>query len=417
MRKNLVALYGVQVATLVLPLLSIPFLARVLGPSALGELAAIQSLFATLGFLIEYGFGLSATRQVAIHRDSRSELTKIFSNVLGGKLLLSVLFLLVSLAVYIFIPVFRSHPLLFWLGFLGALFQGFNLMWFYQGIEKLPRAASIDISLKFGYTALVLLLVRSPNDVALVIMLQGLSSLLSLIINTWRALPHIEHLRITLGGSLSALKDGRSMFLFRAVSIFYTNANTALLRLFVPAATVAQYSTAERLTGISSSALWPIMQVFFPRLSYLVHHDFSAAQALFRKTFVIIVGVSTLAAIFGFFSAPIIIKFIFGDQFISAVPLFQILIFNLPIIAISQLFGLQWMIPNQMERTFNKIIAVAAICNLISVVFIVPKFGAMGMAWGVVASEIIVTTSMIASVLKSSKSPFKITRPNIFTGG
>lgn len=407
LRKNLVALYGVQVATLVLPLLTVPLLARNLGPSALGELAAVQSLFTTLGFLIEYGFNYSATRQVAIHRDDRSQLTRIFSEVLGAKLLLSVLFLLVSFVVYSFVSVFRTYPVLFWLGFLGALAQGFNLMWFYQGIEKLPKAASIDISLKFGYTVLVLMLVRSPADMTLVIGLQALSSLLSLVINTRHALPFVDRFQVTLTGSIAAIKEGQSMFFFRAVTVLYTSANTALLRLFVPAATVAQYSAAERLSSVSSSALTPVTQVIFPRLSHLVHHDFDVARKFFRKSLLATTAAATAALLLGFLSAPFVVEILFGEQFMEAIPLFRILLLNLPLVAISNLFGLQWMIPNGMERNFNNIIILAAILNLTSIMVFVPRFGPLGMAWGVVCCELLVTLLMVKSVISHPKTPFK----------
>ncbi|MFD1731416.1 oligosaccharide flippase family protein [Deinococcus malanensis] len=303
MIRNLVALYGVQIATFLLPLLTLPLLARNLGPTALGELAALQSLFATLGFLLEYGFNYSAARQVAIHREDRSRLTVILSDVLGAKVLLSLVFFTVSLGIYLFVPVFRAQGLLFWLGFLGGLAQGFNLFWFYQGIEKLSWSASVDVALKVGYTALVLILVRSPQDVVLVIGLQGLSSFLSLMINGVRARQFVDGVRWSLAGSLTALREGEACF-FRAVTLFYTSANSAMLRLFAPAATVAQYSNAERLTNVGFSAFGPLMQVFYPRLSYQVHHNFTEAQRFFRRFLLIILMLSVSAAAVGYLLAP-----------------------------------------------------------------------------------------------------------------
>lgn len=406
MRRNLIALYGVQIATFLLPLLTLPLLARNLGPTALGELAAVQSLFATLGFLLEYGFNFSATRQMAIHREDRSRVTAILSDVLGAKLLLSVVFLLLSLAIYLFVPVFRSQGLLFWLGFLGALAQGFNLFWFYQGIEKLSWSASVDVALKFGYTALVLLLVRSPQDAVLVIGLQGLSSLLSLLINGARARQFVDGLRWSLTGSLGALREGRSLFFFRAVTLFYTSANSAMLRLFAPAATVAQYSNAERLTNVGFSAFGPLLQVFFPRLSHLVHHDFAEAQRFFRRALLLIFVISLASATLGYILAPLAVKLLFGDQFKETVPIFRTLIFNIPLFAISHLFGIHWMVPNGMQKPFNIIVTLAALTNIFSVLIIVPRYQAQGMAWGVVGCEFLVAALMITYVLRSGLSPF-----------
>ncbi|WP_104992382.1 oligosaccharide flippase family protein [Deinococcus sp. NW-56] len=407
MRRNLISLYGVQIATFLLPLLSLPVLARGLGPSALGELAAIQSLFATLGFLLEYGFNYSATRQIAIHREDRARLTTILSDVLGAKVLLSGLFFLLALGIYLFVPVFRAQGLLFWLGFLGALAQGFNLFWFYQGIEKLSWSASVDVGLKVGYTALVLLLVRSPEDVFLVIGLQALSSFLSLMINGARARQFVDRLRWSVEGSLEALREGRSLFFFRAVTLFYTSANSAMLRLFAPAATVAQYSNAERLTNVGFSAFGPLLQVFFPRLSHMVHHDLAEAKRFFRRSLWIILLLSVASAAVGYLLAPLAVGLLFGDQFADTVPLFRILLLNIPLLAVSNLFGLHWMVPNGMQKPFNLIVMLAAALNILSVLLIVPTYQAKGMAWGVVGCEFVVMTLMIASVLRSGASPFK----------
>lgn len=410
MRKNLIALYGVQVATLVLPLLSIPFLARVLGPSALGELAAIQSLFATLGFLIEYGFNFSATRQAAIHQDDRAKLTEIFSNVLGAKLLLSIVFLLVSITVYLVVPVFRTHPILYWLGFAGALAQGFNLMWFYQGIEKMSLAATVDIICKTAYIVLIFLFVRSPSDLAIVIGLQSSSFFLSLVTNAYRSQQYIGPLSLSLSGSLEALKEGRSMFLFRGMTLFYTTANSALLRLYVPAASVAYYSNAERLTNVGFSAFSPLTQVFFPRLSFLIHHDLPEAKRFFRRCFYIIIPLSVVTTIVAYALAPFAIRVIFGEEYYQSIDIFRILVFNIPMISISSLFGIQWLVPSGMEAKFNRTIALSAIINIASVIFLIPTFKVEGMAYTVLFCESLIAIIVVSSVLRSKDSPFNSMR-------
>ena len=406
MRKNLFALYGVQVATLVLPLLSIPFLARVLGPSALGELAAIQSLFATLGFLIEYGFNFSATRQAAIHQHDRDKLTEILGNVLGAKILLSLLFLLISLAVYFFVPVFRSHPTLFWLGFVGALAQGFNLMWFYQGIEKLSLAATVDILCKSAYIALLFLFVRSPRDLTLVIGFQSASFILSLLVNAFCSRQYSNSLSLSFSGSLEALKEGSSMFLFRGMTLFYTTANSALLRLYVPAATVAYYSNAERLTNVGFSAFAPLNQVFFPRLSYLVHHDFQEAKKFFRKCFYILTPLSIASAVIAYIASPLAVEILFGEEYSQTSDIFRILLINIPLISISSLFGLQWLVPNGMQKQFNIAIGLSAVINIVSVITVVPIFKAVGMAWTIVACELVIMSVILVNVLRHPTNPF-----------
>src|SRR5580704_19568321 len=86
--QNAASLYGVQIATYAVPLVTIPYLARVLGVSGWGLVAIAQGFGSYIALLGEYGFGLSATREVARQRDDREKLADIFAGVLGAKLAL-----------------------------------------------------------------------------------------------------------------------------------------------------------------------------------------------------------------------------------------------------------------------------------------------------------------------------------------
>ena len=108
-------LYVVHVVGMLVPLLTIPYLARVLRPTAWGTVVFAQSLGAWLALVVEYGFDLSATRAVARHRDSRSHLVGLAAGVQGGKLFLLLGLLPAVLAMFWLIPIFRQQPaLLVW---------------------------------------------------------------------------------------------------------------------------------------------------------------------------------------------------------------------------------------------------------------------------------------------------------------
>ncbi|PIG99084.1 oligosaccharide flippase family protein [Deinococcus sp. UR1] len=407
MRKNLIALYGVQAATLILPLLTIPFLARSLGPSSLGQLAAIQSLFATLGFIIEYGFNFSAVNQVSINRANTNKLTSIFGNVTGAKILLSVLYLFVSLMIYLSIPVFREDPLVFWVAFAGGLTQGFTLIWFFQGIEKISIIATIDIIFKFAYVLLVIVLVKSSNDLLIVVTLQFVTSLASLITGIFIAKKYINRPTIKLSGALSSIKEGGGMFFFRGLTLLRTTASSAILRIFVPSASVAYYANAEKLTNVSYSAFTPLNQVFFPRISYLVHHEFESAKVQFRKYLKIIFLMSVVSSILAYILAPVAVEIIFGPQYLKTIDIFRIILLSIPIVSINTLFGIQWLAITGRQKYLNISTATSAVLSIALIATIVPIHGMEGMAWIMVASEFIMMLMILFYSLNHSTNPFR----------
>lgn len=92
-----------------------------------------------------------------------------------------------------------------------------------------------------------------------------------------------------------------------------------------------------------------------------------------------------------FFLSPFLVRMVLGGEFAAAVPILRILALLPPLIALSNVFGIQWMLPLGMDRAFNTIIVLAGLINLGLAVVFAPLFGGVGMAWAVVSAEIFVT--------------------------
>src|ERR1700749_685627 len=142
---NTLALYGVQVCRKVLPLVSIPYLARVLKPDGWGTVAFVSSLGEFVVLTIEFGFNLSATREIAQNRDTPQRCGMITSGVIGSQLLLALISVVSLLLVKSHIPVLKDRDSLLWAGLLYGVFQGSNPIWFFQGLERIRLAAAIEV--------------------------------------------------------------------------------------------------------------------------------------------------------------------------------------------------------------------------------------------------------------------------------
>lgn len=205
---NLVALYAVHAATFVLPLLTTPFLARVLGPAALGLLVFAQAFAGLLGMLVQYGFDFSANREVARARDDSSRLAEVMSGVMSAKLLLALPAILLALGASVLIPTLRDHPALLWASVFWTLAQASNLMWYFVGIERAGVASSLDVGAKVLATAGIFALVRGPADLWWVPVLNGGAALTSSVLALRIAHRDVPLLRPSLGRALAALKGG-----------------------------------------------------------------------------------------------------------------------------------------------------------------------------------------------------------------
>jgi PST family polysaccharide transporter len=389
--QNAVSLYGVQIAIYLVPLITVPYLARVLGAAGWGMVAFAQAFGSYVALLGEYGFALSATREVARHRDSREKLIGILAGVMGAKGLLAAVSLLAALLAGWLVPIFREHPVLLWTGMFWALTRAFSMMWFFQGFERMQVIAAVEIACQTLATIGIFVLVHRPQDGWRVLIVQGLGYLLSFAIGLGMAYRELPFRLPTWHSTWEALRMGWTMFLFRGSVSLYTVGNAFILGLFVPPQIVGYYAGAEKTSRAFLGLLNPVSQTLYPRLSSLVHTARDRAARLARIG-VAVMGLGGVAmGTLVFFLAPLLVRIVLGGEFAPAVPILRILALLPPLIALSNVFGIQWMLPLGMDRAFNTIIVLAGLINLGLAVVFAPLFGGVGMAWAVVSAEIFVT--------------------------
>ena len=389
--QNAVSLYGVQIANYLVPLITVPYLARVLGAAGWGMVAFAQAFGSYVALLGEYGFALSATREVARHRDSMERLTGILAGVMGAKGLLAVISLLAAWLAGWLVPIFRENPGLLWTGMFWALTRAFSMMWFFQGFERMQVIAAVEITLQALATIGIFVLVHGPQDGWRVLVLQGLGYFVSFTIGSAMAYRQLPFRLPTWRSTWEALRMGWTMFLFRGSVSLYTVGNAFILGLFVSPQIVGYYAGAEKTSRAFLGLLNPISQTLYPRLSHLVHTARDRAAQLARIGVAVMGLGGVLMGALVFFLAPLLVRIVLGGEFAAAVPILRILALLPPLIALSNVFGIQWMLPLGLDRAFNTIIILAGLINLGLAVVFAPLFGGVGMAWAVVTAEIFVT--------------------------
>lgn len=403
---NVSALYVVYITSYLLPLVTIPYLTRVLGPDYWGLIAFAQSFGQYFVLIIEYGFTLSATREVAQQRDHKEKLSELLAGVMGAKLFLIVLSFSIGIIAKPFIPIFQEHPSFFWLAFFWAVSQSLSPLWYFQGMEKMRLVAALDVIAKTIATLCVFLFIHEAKQAPLFLVFQGIASFLSTFIAFCIAYRDL-HLRFpSLASTKRALSLGWTLFLFKSAVSFYTVGNTFILGLFVAPTYVGYYAGAERISKALLGLLNPIAQALYPRMNHLITHSKIEAAKLAQKSLRFIGGGSMALGFATFLLSPFLVKIMLGHEFQPASHTLKILSLLIPMIAISNVLGIQWMIPLKLDGFFNAIIILAGTLNIVLAVILAPIYSYNGMAWAVVISEIFVTICMYA-VLVLKKLSFK----------
>jgi PST family polysaccharide transporter len=401
--QNALALYSVQIAEYLLPMITIPYLARVLEPAGWGVVVYAQNFAWIISMVTEYGFGFSASREIARNRDDAALHAELVSGVVGANLMLFLPALLIALGARFTAPEFRSHPGYLWLAVAAAMATGFKPFWYFQGIEKMRIPALLNLFGRLLYTVGIFVLVRSQSSGWVVLALQASTGVLVTILLFGSMYRRVSFQWPTMAGSIAALKAGWTIFFSRSATSLYTLANTFILGFFTTAAGVAYYGGSERVIVAVVGLMAPITQALYPRMSHLAASNREKAKGALRMGLIVfgIAGLITGALLIA--AAPLVVRILLGKSYLPAIPVMRVASLIVPFVAITNILGMQWMLAFGMDKEFNRISLCGGALNVVLAVFLSSQFGPVGTAWSVVVVQAFVTASMFTLYLRSKK--------------
>jgi len=410
---NIGALYAVQIATYVVPLTVIPYLARVLGPYHWGRVAFAQALGIYFSLIVDFGFQLSAARKVARSVDDKQAIERTLAGVMGAKILLAIACIAMFFLLQIAFPVFARDRRLLWIGAIAGIGQGFSILWLYQGLERMKTSSSIDIATKAVYLIGVFLVIRHPTDDWKVVGLQCVCNVTGTLILLRRAYSEFQFRLPDIAGIWDEMRESASMFLFRSAIFLYTTANALILGIVASPVAVGFYAGPEKITRAILGLLNPVSQSIFPRVSRVVVTDPKRAIYLARVSLIGTLSFGLILGIGLYVYAPTVIRILLGRGYEQAIPVLRILSFLLPTISTANVLGIQWMLPLGMDRAYNKAVISAGLLNLGLAAWWASRWQQVGMAWAVVSAETLVTSLICIFLWRSGLQPWK--REDILT--
>jgi O-antigen/teichoic acid export membrane protein len=406
LRKNITALYIVQMATYAIPLITVPWLTRVLGPDGFGRFNFCMAFNAYFVLLADYGFNFSATQEIARHRDDKIARSRIFWSTCAVKTLLALAGLVVLLLSTLFVEQLAADRSLLLVGYLAVAASVLTPSWYFQGTENIALFSAINVFFRGLSVPMTFLFVTSRDSVFAAIavnvgalLLTGLACLLFLCYR--RSLSFVA---ISCHDLLSTLQEGWHLFISTAAMSLYSTTNVVLLGFTVGNAAVGYFSAAEKLVKAVSGLTAPLTQSFYPRISRLMDGSRSEAFGLIRRLLRIQGSIGLGVSVLLFAAAPYVVQLLYGPAFTVTSTVLRWLSLLPLLLGISNVLGVQAMLTLRMSRTVSGIVLSAGALN-VALLFILSSFlGAVGAGMAVLITETVVTASMIV-VLRSKGIP------------
>jgi PST family polysaccharide transporter len=403
---NVIALYGVQASTYALPLLTFPYLARVLGPSGWGIVVFAQAIGTVIASVVEYGFDISASRETSRQRNEPERLSALISGVLGAKFLLAVLCIGGALVSRPFTHHVAPSLALFWASTIWGVCQGINMLWYFQGLERMRLASILEVGGKVLATLSIFVLVHKPDDGWKVMASQCVGCVVAHGVTVVLAYREVGFRWPTPTSVWNALRLGGSMFLFRAVQGLSGSINGLILGSVAPVAALGEYSGAERITRVFQQGMWPVNQALYPKLTHQMQNDPHRAIKTVKLSLLLLGALGLVFGLIIFLGAPLLVHLILGPAFKNSVPVLRVFSLWIPLVGLCTVMIFQLLLPNHLDKQFNFVNVTAALLGIVSTLLLAPRYKALGVAWSAVTVQLYTLLAFSLVAWRAGLNPF-----------
>lgn len=313
--QNTLMLYLLTFSNYFLGLIVAPYETRVLGTEGYGILGAATAVMVYFQLVIDFGFLLSGTQDVALNRENPEKLSAIFTAITISKLLLTALSAVILVALCSVLPVWQNRLGFYALCFVYTALNSLIPDYLYRGLERMSAITVRTVCIKAFFTAGIVLLVKSPDDLwkipVINIVGNGIAALYSFHDVSSRF--GIRFIRVSAGEVLDTMKRSSVFFYSRIATTAYSAMNTVILDVISgTGAPTAFYTSADKLITTGKSALSPISDSLYP---YMVkNRDFKLVK---RVLLILEPLIVVFCSIFFVFAEPLC-AFIFGADFAPA---------------------------------------------------------------------------------------------------
>lgn len=392
--ENGMWMYGLQIFNTVIPLLTLPFITRILGSEGFGIFSISLNIFGYLQTIIEYGFGMSATREIALlasDEGSNYKQNKLFTSVIFSRGILTATCIFFS-AFYVALHEFNSLQslslIVLDLGLLGSCVQ---MNWLYQGLQEMKYLSLVNMVSRVISVVLIFTLIRSASDVLLYCLLYTVSPFLSGFMGLFIAIRkfHVHFVKIALNDIFRQLHTGWYVFTTQLSSKIFGAIGITFLGIFASKQSVGTFSAIQKIPTVLMLSWAPIAQIIYPITSQKMNESFQKGENFVYRVRRYVLLLFTVGTIFLVLLSHVLINIAFGPEYAKySIWLTPLLLWVL--VSINNNFlGIQILLGSGHDAEYSKCFQIGVVVTVILNLSLTYFFQGFGAAIAPLLSEIV----------------------------
>lgn len=418
LKVNMIMNVLLTVSSMLFPIITFPYVSRVVGAEGIGRVTFVTSVITYFSMFAQLGIPTYGIRACAKVRDNKEELSRVVQEILIINTItcvISYIALGISLSV---VPKFAEERTLFLVIGTTILLNALGMEWLYKGLEQYTYITIRSLIFKVVALIALFLLVHKEEDYIIYGAISILAVSASNVLNFINARKYIIFRPV---GNYQITRHVKMVLVFFAMSIaitIYTNLDNVMLGFMKTDIDVGYYTAAVKIKTVLVSVVTSVSTVLLPRASYYVDKGLLEEFLNITKramNFVVLIAVPCVVYFTIYASEGILL--LSGEGFEPAVLAMQVIMPTLLFIGITNILGVQMMIPLGKENIVLYSTICGAIVDLVINIIAIPTLGAAGAALGTTVAEFVVLVYQVCAVKDMSRKVFQGIRWHIILLG
>ncbi|MDM1457285.1 oligosaccharide flippase family protein [Myroides odoratimimus] len=393
--ENFISLSALQVIGMALPFITLPYVLKVFGYDKYGLIVFANSLVVYFTSLTDYSFRITAVREVAVSRDDKEELDRIYSKVLIVKgLFLIISLLILVLVILLYKPFYEELTV-----YLGSalMLVGYALFpeWFFQGIEKMRYITYLNLGIKLFFTLCVFVFIREEGDYWLYPLLQSAGFIGAGLIGQWMLMSKykLKFKWLSIEEIKMVIVNNFPIFVNQFVPTLFNNTTVFFMGFLIPKTAIGVFDIIKKIVNIKWVLIGIVSKVFYPFLSRNKDKFNVYAKYNLLGFSAVFVGMLIIYPVF---------EYVF-DISDGGFLIYVIMCIGLFFVGMESIYGLNYLFVHSHDKVALKITIISSLIGFALAYPLIKFYGIVGGAVNVALSQTIMGVLSYCYYLKLSK--------------
>lgn len=385
-KKNFIYNLGYQLLVMILPLVTTPYISRVIGPEGVGIQSYTYSVANYFVLFALLGINNHGNRSIAMVRSDKEKLNRTFSSIYSVQFVMSAIMGGLYFGYILFVV--KNNKIIYIIQSIYILSALLDINWFFFGMEQFKLTVVRNTIIKLVSVLSIFILVRSSKDLYLYSLILALSSVISQCVLWTQIKKYANFVRVSKKQILLQVKPILVLFIPAIAISIYKIMDKIMLGSMTNMIQVGIFENSEKIISIPLGVISALGTVMLPKMSNLYAKGDEVGGGKYIGLSIDFIVFISIGSIFGLIGvSPTLIPIFLGEKFIDCVKIVSVMSITVVFLAWANVIRTQYLIPKKKDGIYIMSTIIGACVNLIVNFMLIGKYGALGATVGTIFAE------------------------------